>query len=199
MTLAERLRSQLAANGKAALSSSASHDDAPWADESALVPAAVLIAVTNRNEPGVVLTLRTANLRSHAGQVAFPGGRIDPDDDGPIAAALREAHEEIGLPPHEAEIVGKFDTYRTGTGYIVTPVMAVIPPDLPLSPHAAEVDAIFETPLAHLLDPSNYDEREAEWNGAIRRYRELYWQDYRIWGATAGILANLALRLGDWR
>jgi 8-oxo-dGTP pyrophosphatase MutT (NUDIX family) len=199
MTLAERLRSRMAALNGTPPTQLNSGDDVHWVDESALVPAAVLVAVTNRQEPGVLLTLRTANLRKHAGQVAFPGGRIDPGDDGPTEAALREANEEIGLAPDQAEIVGVFDTYRTGTGYLVTPVMAVIPPDLPLSPHAAEVDAIFETPLAHLLDPANYDEREAEWNGRVRRYRELYWQDYRIWGATAGILANVAFRLGDWR
>lgn len=200
MTLAERLRARLQAGGANSGSlPPLAGDDVRWPEASALVPAAVLVAVTDRDEPGVLLTLRTANLRKHAGQVAFPGGRIDPGDDGPVAAALREAEEEIGLIRDGAEIVGIFDPYRTGTGYVVTPVMAVVPPDLQFSPHAAEVDAIFETPLAYLLNADNYEEREAEWNGRMRRYRELYWQDYRIWGATAGILANVALRLGQWR
>jgi 8-oxo-dGTP pyrophosphatase MutT (NUDIX family) len=195
MTLAERLRSQLAAADDVQ-SKILDGDDAPWADDIALIPAAVLIAVTDREKPGVLLTLRTANLRKHAGQVAFPGGRIDPGDEGPIGAAMREAREEIGLLPHNVEIVGVADVYRTITGYLITPVVAVVPPDLVLSAQAAEVDAIFETPLAHLLNLENYDEREVEWQGQVRRFRELYWEDYRIWGATAAIMANLAARIG---
>lgn len=193
MNLAQRLRSQLAEtrNDLEQLHG----DDVVWRDDNALVPAAVLIAVTDQPEPGVLLTLRTANLRKHAGQVAFPGGRIDPGDEGPVGAALREADEEIGLPPHHVEIVGLTHTYRTATGYLITPVVGVVPPDLVLNPHAAEVDAIFETPLSHLLDPANYAKRQAEWNGRVRHYHEIYWQDYRIWGATAAIMANLAARI----
>jgi 8-oxo-dGTP pyrophosphatase MutT (NUDIX family) len=188
VTLAYRLRQQLQdGNG-------ASQAERPT--DAALVPAAVLIAVTDRPEPGVLLTLRNANLRKHAGQVAFPGGRIDPGDDGAIGAALREAEEEIGLDAHHVEIVGMSTPCRTGTGYIITPVIGVVPPNLPLSPHAAEVEAIFEPPFAHLLDSANYVEREAEWNGVLRRFRETIWEDYRIWGATAAILADLAKQLG---
>lgn len=161
-----------------------------------LVPAAVLIAFTDRSDPGILLTLRNAHLRKHAGQVAFPGGRIDLGDDGPIGAALREAEEEIGLRSRDVEIVGTSDSYRTGTGYLITPVIGVVPPDMVFRPHAAEVDAIFEPPVAHLLDPANYAEREAEWNGRLRRYRETFWSDYHIWGATASILTNLASRIG---
>jgi 8-oxo-dGTP pyrophosphatase MutT (NUDIX family) len=189
VTLAHQLRRRLQEGDGAA-------EPAAWPSDAALVPAAVLIAVTDRPEPGVLLTLRNANLRKHAGQVAFPGGRIDPGDDGPIGAALREAEEEIGLRMRDVEVLGTSLPCRTGTGYIITPVIGVVPPNLPLSPHAAEVEAIFEPPLAHLLDPANYVETEMEWNGGVRRFRETFWNDYRIWGATAAILANLARHIG---
>jgi 8-oxo-dGTP pyrophosphatase MutT (NUDIX family) len=195
VTLADRLRWRLL-ESRGRTPALFAGDDMAVGDD-ALVPAAVLIAVTDRTEPGVLLTLRNANLRKHAGQVAFPGGRIDADDDGPIGAALREAEEEIGLGPHHVEVVGTSDPYRTGTGYLITPVIAVVPPDLTLSPHAAEVDAIFEPPLSHLIDPANYAMREAEWNGRTRHYRETFWNEYRIWGATASIMANLANRIGS--
>ena len=195
MTLAERLRRQL--------SDTEAHiplfegDDVSVA-EAALVPAAVLIAVTDRVDPGVLLTLRNSQLRTHAGQVAFPGGRIDADDENAVRAALREAEEEIGLRSDQVDVIGLSDRYRTGTGYLITPVIAVVPPDLALKPHADEVEAIFEPRLAHLLDVANYAEREAEWNGRKRRYREMMWNEYRIWGATASMLANLASRIGPW-
>lgn len=196
MTLAERLRGQL--------SETSSHiplyrGDDVGITESALVPAAVLIAVTDREDPGVLLTLRNSQMRKHAGQVAFPGGRIDPGDDGAIGAALREAEEEIGLQASQVDVIGLIDSYRTGTGYLITPVIAVVRPDLTLKPHADEVEAIFEPPLAQLLNVSNYVEREAEWNGRQRRFREMMWNEYRIWGATASMLANLASRIGPWR
>lgn len=196
MTLADRLRRQL--------SDTETHvplfagDDVNVAED-ALVPAAVLIAVTDRDDPGVLLTLRNSQLRKHAGQVAFPGGRIDPEDENAIGAALREAEEEIGLNSGQVEIIGLGDHYRTGTGYLIMPVIAVVPPDLTLKPQADEVEAIFEPRLAQLLDVSNYVEREAEWNGRRRRYREMMWNEYRIWGATASMLANLASRIGPWR
>ena len=160
-------------------------------------PAAVLVAVTDRPEPGVLLTLRQPHLRRHAGQIAFPGGRVDPGDRDIVAAALREAEEEIGLDPARVEIVGTSDIYRVGTGFAVTPVIGVVPPDLPLAPHEAEVAAVFETPLAFLLAPGNHALRSTIWEGRERRFHEILWEDRRIWGATAGMIVNLAARIGD--
>lgn len=163
---------------------------------SGLTPAAVLVAVTDRVQPGVILTRRTETLRRHAGQVAFPGGRIDPGEDA-IEAALREADEEIALPPRQVEIVGPADRYVTITGFQVTPIIGVIPPDLAITPSAAEVADWFETPLDFLLDPKNHIEREVDWQGHRRRYYEIMWNDRRIWGATAAMIVNLARRLRD--
>lgn len=194
MTLAERLRTAL---------------DAPHDTQPVLLPgdhhvfdplsigqaAAVLIAVTDRHEPGVLLTRRTDTLRRHAGQVAFPGGRIDPEDDGPVGAALREAEEEIALPSSQVEIVGEVDRYRTVTGFDVTPVLAVIPPDLALVPSEAEVADLFEVPMSFLLDPANHRRNSVKFEGAERRFYEILWGDHRIWGATAAMLVNLSRRL----
>ena len=159
-------------------------------------PAAVLIAITDRAEPGVLLTLRNESLRRHAGQVSLPGGRIDPKDATPIDAALREAEEEIGLPRSAVEIVGTSDIFRIGSGFEILPVVGVIAPDLPLVPHEAEVAAVFETPLAFLFDPANRVRREVDYQNHRRHYYEIQWEDHRIWGATAAILINLARRLG---
>jgi 8-oxo-dGTP pyrophosphatase MutT (NUDIX family) len=161
----------------------------------AATPAAVLVAVVDRPEPSVVLTLRPDTLRQHAGQVAFPGGRIDPGDDGPIGAALREAQEEIALPPDEVEVIGLADRYLTITGYDVTPVIGVIPPDLPLKPQPGEVAAIFEAPLDFLLRPEHQRVRTVMWQGRERSYYEILWEDRRIWGATAAMIVNLSRRL----
>jgi 8-oxo-dGTP pyrophosphatase MutT (NUDIX family) len=158
-------------------------------------PAAVLVAVVERPEPGVILTLRPDTMRKHPGQVSFPGGRIDPGDDGPVAAALREAEEEIGLPPAEVEVIGIADRYRTITGFEVTPVVGIIPPDLDLTPHPGEVAALFEAPLAYLLDPAHQQVRSAQWRGRERHYYEIEWEGRRIWGATAAMIVNLSRRL----
>ncbi len=158
-------------------------------------PAAVLIAITDRPEPGVILTQRPEWLRSHAGQVAFPGGKIDDDDKDAIAAALREAHEEIGLPPHHVEVLGEADTYYTGSGYRISPIIGVIPPDLPLTINPDEVSDWFEVPLAFLLDPANARIETALWQGHQRQYYDIQWGSRRIWGVTAGIIANLSLRM----
>jgi len=160
-----------------------------------IMPAAVLVAVVDRPNPSVILTLRPETMRKHAGQISFPGGRIDPDDDGPVAAALREAEEEIGLPRHSVEVIGTADSYRTITGFEVTPVVGVVPPGLPLSPHPGEVAALFEAPLHYLLDPSHQHVRTVEWRGRNRCYYEIEWEGRRIWGATAAMIVNLSRRL----
>ena len=160
-----------------------------------ITPAAVLVAVVDRPEPTIILTLRPETMRKHPGQVSFPGGRIDPGDDGPVAAALREAEEEIGLPPSQVEVIGVADRYRTVTGFEVTPVLAIVPPDLKLIAHPGEVAAIFEAPLRHLFDPAHQHVRRAVWRGRTRTYYEIEWDGRRIWGATAAMIVNLSRRL----
>lgn len=159
-----------------------------------LTPAAVLVAVTDRAQPGLILTRRTETMRTHAGQVAFPGGRIDPGEDA-IAAAVREAEEELALPRDRVHVIGCTDSYVTVTGFRVTPVIGVVPPDLPLTPSAAEVADWFEAPLAFLLDPANHRQRAIDWDGRERHYYEIIWNDHRIWGATAAMIVNLSYRM----
>jgi len=162
--------------------------------DQAWVPAAVLIAITDRAEPGVILTVRREHMRTHAGQVAFPGGRIDPGEDA-VTAAIREAHEELGLDPNVLELVGEIEPYRTVTSYVVTPVIGVIPPDVPLEPHEHEVADWFEAPLRFVLDPANQHQRSALFRGRDRLYYEIMWGEQRIWGATAAMIVNLSRRL----
>jgi len=157
-------------------------------------PAAVLIAVTDRDEPGVILTHRPESMRAHAGQVAFPGGKLDPGEDA-VTAALREAHEELAINPSDVRIIGATDRFVTGTGYDVTPVLGLVPPDLPLTPNPVEVASWFEAPLGFVLDPANHAHKQREWFGKMRPYIEIDWQGHLIWGITAAILANLARRL----
>ena len=157
-------------------------------------PAAVLIPVTDRPEPGAILTQRPLDMRSHPGQVAFPGGKLDAGEDA-VEAALREAHEELALDPSLVRVIGATDRYHTGTGFDVTPVLGVIPPDLPLVPNPGEVESWFEVPLSVLFDRSNYTENSTMWKGAERRYYEMHWEGYRIWGVTAAIIFNLSRRL----
>lgn len=192
MTLAERLSAALAAS--AARTEGLLYGDFEDADEQGRA-AAVLIPIVDRLEPGLLLTLRQADLRAHAGQVAFPGGRVDADDVDSIAAALREADEEIGLPPDCVTLVGPLATYHTGTGYSIVPVVGVIPPDLAYAPNPSEVAEVFELPLSHALDRANHIRKQAFWRGRERSYLEIAWGEQRIWGATAAILANLARRL----
>lgn len=193
MKLAERLRGALADASDAELLAG----DMVEHDPNAGTPAAVLIAITDRPEPGVILTVRRDTLRTHAGQVAFPGGRIDPGEDA-IEAALREAHEEILLEPSAVEVIGAIEPYRTVTRYRVTPVIGVIPPDLPLEPHEDEVADWFEAPLRHILDPANQHSRSALFQGRERLYYEIDWNGRKIWGATAAMIVNLSRRL-RWR
>lgn len=160
-----------------------------------LTPAAVLVAVTDRDEPGVIFIQRTDTMRKHAGQTAFPGGRIDPEDADATAAALREAEEEIALPRSAVIVIGAADRYTTGTGYDITPVIGVVAPDLDYHPNEAEVADVFEVPWRHVLDPANHFEREVMFQGRMRQYYEILWQDRRIWGATAAMIVNLSRRL----
>ena len=157
--------------------------------------AAVLIPITDRAEPGVILTQRPDWLRSHAGQVAFPGGKIDTDDANAIAAALREAEEELAMPRDHVNVLGEADIYFTGSGYRIAPIVGIIPPDLPLIAHPDEVSDWFEVPLAFLLNPTNLERRHGIWQGQNRQYYDMTWQGRRIWGVTAGIIANLARRI----
>ena len=157
--------------------------------------AAVLIPITDRPEPGVILTQRPDWLRSHAGQVAFPGGKIDTGDANAIAAALREAEEELAMPQEHVNVLGETDIYHTGSGYRIAPVVGIIPPDLPLVANPDEVSDWFEVPLAFLLDRANLERRHGIWQGQNRQYYDMTWQARRIWGVTAGIIANLARRI----
>jgi 8-oxo-dGTP pyrophosphatase MutT (NUDIX family) len=190
VSLADRLRSSLAATADSdvLLGDMIEHDHEEG------TPAAVLVAITDRPEPGVILTVRREHLRTHAGQIAFPGGRIDPGEDA-VAAALREAHEEILLDPGAVSVIGIGDRYRTVTDYLVTPVVGVIPPDLPLEPHEHEVADWFEVPLGFILDPANQHLRSALFQGRTRHYYEIDWNGRRIWGATAAMIVNLSRRL----
>ncbi len=158
------------------------------------IPAAVLIAITDRPQPGVILTQRGDWMRSHAGQVAFPGGKIDSTDKDAIDAALREAEEEISLPRDAVQIIGASDTYFSGSGFRIEPILGLIPPDLPFVVNPDEVSDWFEVPLDFLLDPKHIIRKSAQWNGKDREYYEILWNDRRIWGVTAGIIANLARR-----
>ncbi len=159
-----------------------------------LTPAAVLIAATERDRPGFLLIHRPSNMRSHPGQVAFPGGKIDAGEDA-IEAALREASEELGIRAQDVQVIGTSDTYCTGSGYAIVPVLAVIPPDLPLYPNPTEVAQWFEAPLDFVFDAANHIEHSGFWQGRERRYIEILWEQHRIWGVTAGIIANLAKRI----
>lgn len=158
-------------------------------------PAAVLVAVVDRPEPGVILTERPESMRKHPGQISFPGGRIDPGDADAVEAALREAEEEIALPRNRVEVIGTADRYRTITGFEVTPVVAVVPPGLDLRPEPGEVAAMFEAPLDYLLDERHQIVRTAEYQGVERCYYEIMWDGRRIWGATAAMIVNLSRRL----
>jgi 8-oxo-dGTP pyrophosphatase MutT (NUDIX family) len=168
--------------------------DERFADVGQTAEAAVLIAVTDRPEPGIILTRRPRTMRDHPGQVAFPGGKLDPGEDA-IAAALREGYEELALDPAQVRVIGATDRYRTGTGFDITPVLGVIPPGLPLVPHPREVESWFEAPLALLMDERNWQSNTVFWKGAERQFYEMEHGGYRIWGVTAAICANLSRRL----
>jgi 8-oxo-dGTP pyrophosphatase MutT (NUDIX family) len=168
-------------------------DDARFAPPE-IRPAAVLIAVTDRPDPGVLLTHRPETMRAHPGQVAFPGGKLDPGEDA-LEAALREAHEELGIEPGSVRVIGASDRFVTGSGFDVTPVLGLIPPDLPIRPDPREVSSWFEAPLRFILDEANHVHKLGEFRGFERPYLEIDWQGHRIWGVTAAIIHNLSRRL----
>jgi 8-oxo-dGTP pyrophosphatase MutT (NUDIX family) len=164
----------------------------------ARMPAAVLVPIVERDEGlTVILTLRTEHLNAHAGQVSFPGGRIEDHDADEVAAALRETEEEIGLPRHHVRVVGRLDDYETGTGFIVTPIVGLIRPPFPIERDEFEVADVFEVPLSFILEPANHELRSGVFGGRRRHYYVLPYEDRFIWGATAGMLINLYERLRD--
>jgi 8-oxo-dGTP pyrophosphatase MutT (NUDIX family) len=158
-------------------------------------PAAVLVPVVERPQPSVLLTLRTAHLPSHAGQVAFPGGKIDAHDASPLAAALREAEEEIGLGRAVVEPLGYLDLYLSFSGFRILPVIARVAPEYALVLNHHEVADAFEVPLAFLMGPENHQRHSRELRGVIRHYYAMPYEDRYIWGVTAGILRNLYERI----
>ena len=162
--------------------------------------AAVLCGLRERDgRLHVILTHRAGHLRRHAGQVAFPGGRVDPTDETPRHAALREAEEEIGLPPAQVHVLGRLDEYLTSTGYRVTPFVGIVAPGFEPRPDPSEVDRVFEPPLDFLMDPANRQRHHHDRNGYRRYYYAIPWQGNYIWGATAGMLKGLADRLAALR
>jgi 8-oxo-dGTP pyrophosphatase MutT (NUDIX family) len=154
--------------------------------------AAVLVALIERDgELHVLLTQRSDSLPTHPGQIAFPGGKIDPDDAGPVACALRETHEETGVAPEFVEPVGFLDVYQTRTGFRVVPVVALLKPGYALVPEPGEVTEIFDVPLAHFMDPANHLRHSREYGGKLRYFYAMPYGERYVWGATAGMLKNL--------
>jgi 8-oxo-dGTP pyrophosphatase MutT (NUDIX family) len=157
-------------------------------------PAAVLVAIICRDIPTVLLTQRTAHMSKHAGQIAFPGGRLE-EGETAVAAALREAEEETGLAPHYVDTIGYLDGYLTVTGFVVTPVVAWVREGFTLQPQATEVDDVFEVPLSFLMDKSNLKVHDRDFKGIQRHYYVYPYRERYIWGATAGMLKNLSDKL----
>lgn len=158
------------------------------------MPAAVLLPIVQRPEPTVLLTLRTPHLSTHSGQIAFPGGKVDETDTNVVAAALREAQEEIGLDAHFVEVLGQLPIYITGSAFHIAPVVALVSPGFTLSPNPYEVADVFEVPLAYLMNPAHHRHHRTDWQGVQREWLSIPYQDHQterfIWGATAGMLRN---------
>ena len=157
--------------------------------------AAVLVPIVLREQPTVLLTVRSAKLSTHSGQVAFPGGKRDPQDVSAEATALREAHEEVGLAPKNVEVLGRLPVYVTGTAFNITPVVALVHPQPSYFPNPGEVADLFEVPLSFLLNPAHHERHAMQWQGVDREWFAMPYQDGEqqryIWGATAGMLRNL--------
>jgi 8-oxo-dGTP pyrophosphatase MutT (NUDIX family) len=165
------------------------------AEERPIRPAAVLIPVVEHAQPTVLLTQRSAHLNDHAGQISFPGGKIDATDASPLDAALREAWEEVGLEREFIDPIGYLDLYATGFGFRILPTVARVRPGFKLRINAAEVDDAFEVPLAFLMDPANHQLHSREFRGMARSYYAMPFEERYIWGATAGILRVLYERI----
>ncbi|QEL65557.1 hypothetical protein OTERR_20810 [Oryzomicrobium terrae] len=165
----------------------------PGVEPSGLRAAAVLFPIVrHEGTPSVLLTQRTSHLSAHPGQISFPGGQVEPEDPSPLATALRETEEEIGLPRSAVEVLGYLPEYFTTTGFRITPVVGLLTPPFALAPDAREVAEVFEVPLAFLLDPANRQRHAREWQGRLRHYYALPYGERYIWGATAGMIVALA-------
>jgi 8-oxo-dGTP pyrophosphatase MutT (NUDIX family) len=169
-------------------------------EDPALMPAAVLVPLIERpNAMTILLTIRSQHLHHHPGQISFPGGGVEADDPDVASAALREAQEELGIPPAYVEVIGCLDTYQTITGFIITPVVGLIKPGFELVLDPFEVAEVFEIPLALALDASNYQRQRITYNDKRRCYYLLPYAGYEIWGATAGILMNFAKKMSTYK
>lgn len=163
-------------------------------------PAAVLVPMVMRGEAeSLLFTRRTDHLHHHPGQISFPGGRVEAGDASPLATALRETEEEIGLGRQHVEFLGTLPDYFTGTGFRITPVVGLVHPPFELQLDAFEVAEAFEVPLAHFLDPANHQRHSREFEGRMRHFYAMPYHDYYIWGATAGIIMSLYRVLQDDR
>ncbi len=193
-TLLQHLTSAVAAGGTQSSDFDLNPDTVLPADRT-LRAAGVLVGVMDGPDgPSVLLTKRSSKLKHHPGQIAFPGGKVEPDDLGPVQAALREAHEEVGLPPENVRVIGTMPTHETVTRFTVTPVLALIETDFTPKPEIGEVDEVFTVPLSHVTNPDRFSVEGRHWRGTRRHYFTVPYGPYYIWGATARILRGLADR-----